>query len=121
VLWVAGNRSGDPGIEQAEAVRAQVRGALAGSLTGIDAKSAQAAHSALISAFVVTYHALQATRASGDPRAYQELADAACGCALHEIGGDLTKMTLTGAGFAPRHGASKTPSDEKTAQAKRGG
>jgi AraC-like DNA-binding protein len=121
VLWVAGNRSGDPGIEQAEAVRAQVRGALAGSLTGIDAKSAQAAHSALISAFVVTYHALQATRASGDPRAYQELADAACGCALHEIGGDLTKMTLTGAGFVPRHGASKTPSDEKTAQTKRGG
>jgi hypothetical protein len=42
-------------------------------------------------------------------------------CALHEIGGDLTKMTLTGAGFAPRHGAAKTPSDEKTAQSKRGG
>ena len=121
VLWVAGNRSGDPGIDQADAVRSQVRGALAGSIAGLDSKAAQAAHSALISAFVVTYHALQATRASGDPRAYQELAEAACACALHDLGGDLSKMTLTGAGFAPRHVASRTHSDAKIAQSKRGG
>ena len=95
--------------------------ALAGSIAGLDSKAAQAAHSALISAFVVTYHALQATRASGDPRAYQELAEAACACALHDLGGDLSKMTLTGAGFAPRHVASRTHSDAKIAQSKRGG
>ena len=78
VLWVASRRAADPSIEQAEAVRRQVRGTLVGRLANLDTQSAQDAHTALIAAFVVTYQVLQATRASGDPRAFHELGEAAC-------------------------------------------
>jgi AraC-like DNA-binding protein len=107
VLWVAGSQGGDPGLDQADAVRQQVRGALAGALANLDARVAQDAHTAFIAAFVVTYQALQATRASGDPRAFHELREAACLCCREALGGDVTKIELRSSGFVPRQEARK--------------
>ena len=107
VVCVAANRASDPVPDQTGAARKQVLGALTGTLARLGEEAAQSAHTTLIAAFVVTYHALQATRASGDPRAFHEFGEAARRSAREALGGDVTKIVLTSSGFVPRQRASK--------------
>ncbi|QEX20924.1 hypothetical protein FRZ61_08440 [Hypericibacter adhaerens] len=101
-IWVAANRGSDPGLGHVEAVGRQTWKALGGVMPRLDARAAQELHSALICQFVVTYRALQAARASGDPRAQEEVSAAARRLGQAALGGDVTRVVLTDRGFLRR-------------------
>ncbi len=120
IIWVAANRGSDPGIGQVEAVVPQVKRALGKTVARIKPGAAQDAHSALLCHFVIVYHALQGARASGDPRALDQLADAALSCGQRLFGSDLSKIELTSSGFARRSGPSATGRSGKKRPARAG-
>ncbi len=99
-LWVAATGASDPGMAEVEAVGCQVGGALAATLSRLDPQAAQDGHDALLCHFVIAYQAIRAARASGDPRAFEQLAEAARYCGREAFGGDLTKVKLASRGFA---------------------
>ena len=98
LLWTAAADAADPGAEQVTAALRQVRWALP---LDVERRDHGAARTALLCHFVVGYQALQAARASGDPRAREQLAQAARTAARIAFGGALDTLTLTAAGFAP--------------------
>ncbi|MFO1048315.1 MAG: helix-turn-helix transcriptional regulator [Geminicoccaceae bacterium] len=100
IVWVAAARGVDPPVPQARAVSRQVQRALAGAVRRLDQAEAQAALTALLCHFVIAFHALQATRASGDPREAEQLAAAARSFGRIAFDGDLAGVALTGRGFA---------------------
>jgi len=65
-------------------------------------QQAQTALTALLCHFVITHHALQAARASGDPREVDQLADVALKFGRSAFDGDLGAVRLTGRGFVGR-------------------
>lgn len=100
IVWVAATRGTDPSVPQARAVSRQVRPALAGGAPRLGRAEAQAALTALLCHFVIAYHALQAARASGDPREADQLAAVARAFGRTAFEGDLAGIRLTGRGFA---------------------
>lgn len=109
VLWVAANREHDPAVGPVQSVARQVDAALQAQPSKGDLNALQAAHTALLCQFVVTYHALQAARASSDPRLIDELAVAASVCGETAFGGTLADIELTFTGFGPRTGNKAGP------------
>lgn len=99
IAFVAANNAGNPSVEQIGGLARQVRGALGRSLARLEPSRAQDAHTALLCHFVVAYHALEAARASGDPRASEELREAALYCGREAFGGDLSAVQLGADGF----------------------
>jgi len=99
-LWVASNGASDPGLAEVEAVGGQVAGALRATLPRLDPQAAQEAHDALLCHFVIAYQAIRAARAGGDPRAFEQLAEAARDCGREALGGVLAELKLTTRGFA---------------------
>ena len=109
IVWVAAARGVDPPVPQATAVSRQVRRALAGRAQRLDPAEAQAALTALLCHFVIAFHALQATRASGEPREADQLAAAARSFGRIAFGGDLAGVALTGRGFVRVEAAPELP------------
>lgn len=109
IVWVAAVRGVDPPVPQARAVCRQVQRALAGRAPRLGPAEAQAALTALLCHFVIAFHALQATRASGDPREADQLAAAARGFGRIAFDGDLAGMALTGRGFVGVAAAPELP------------
>ena len=101
IVWLAATGCADPSIEQAHAVGRQVRHAIRGRATALKPAAAQASLTALLCHFVITYHALQATRASGDPQKAALLARAALLFGHDAFSGDLAELQLTEQGFGP--------------------
>jgi AraC-like DNA-binding protein len=99
VVWVASGHGTDPGQPHVEAVRRQVQGTLGAKLARLDRRTAQDAHTALLCHFVIIYRALEAARASGDPRAFDQLRDAATRYGRGAFGGDIADIDLTSRGF----------------------
>ena len=98
-LWLAANGASDPGLAEVEAVGSQVAGALRATLSRLDPRTAQEAHDALLCHFVIAYQAIRAARASGDPRALEQLAEVGRYCGREALGGELAKVKLTARGF----------------------
>jgi hypothetical protein len=114
IIWVAATRGADPPVAQVQAVNLQVRQVLEIDILRLRHDRAQAALTALLCHFVVAYHALQATRASGDPRENEQLAAVALLFGRTAFDGDLAALTLTSRGFVAertsRRGLSDRPS-----------
>jgi AraC-like DNA-binding protein len=102
VLWVAAKRAPDPGQEAVMALAGQIESCLRSRDKRIDPRVLQDAHTALLCHFAVTYLALQAARASGDPRAPEQLADVAATCSKLAFGEDVATMDLTSRGLHHR-------------------
>jgi AraC-like DNA-binding protein len=98
-LWVACHPDSDPGLPQVEATSRQVRGLLGQRRP--DPRLAQDALTALLCAFVVTYQAILAARAGGDPRALDRLSAEALAAGQATFDGDLNRITLTSRGIVP--------------------
>jgi AraC-like DNA-binding protein len=104
-LWVACHPEADPGLPQVKAISRQVSGLLGKRRP--NPREAQDALSALLCAFVVTYEAILAARAGGDPRALARLAAEALAAGQTCFDGDLNGFTLTSLGLSlsgDRHG-----------------
>ncbi|MGE3742763.1 MAG: helix-turn-helix domain-containing protein, partial [Geminicoccaceae bacterium] len=89
VVWVAATRGIDPTVGQTRAVRQQVQRALGADAARLDHEAAQAALTALLCHFAIAFHALQATRASGDSREAGQLAAIAAAFGRKAFDGDL--------------------------------
>ena len=102
VIAVVANRSSDPAIADVQAVLRQVEVVLGRAPSRLTPQAVQDAHTALMCHFVVAYRALEAARASGDPRELDQLSDAARSCAREAFGGDAAQVELTNRGFVRR-------------------
>lgn len=99
LLWILAKRAPDPGQDAIVALIGQVETLLRRRRNPIDPRLLQDAHSALLCHFVVAYQALQSARASGDPRAQDDLAEAASACSKAAFGEDVALMDLTSRGM----------------------
>ena len=102
MVWVAATRGADPPVPPVRALQRQVRRALGTEPERLGHEVAQAALTALLCHFVIAHHALQAARASGDPREVDQLADVALRFGRSAFDGDLGAVRLTGRGFVGR-------------------
>lgn len=98
-LSVATDGRRDPTPAELRAVVHQAESALARWLGELDLATAQDIHCALVCGVVVTYRALEAARASGDPHEFEQLHEAARLCSEAAFGADLTEIELTSQGF----------------------
>lgn len=102
IVWVAAGRAVDPTVPQSRAVSRQVQRALGPDLAKLGHMEAQDALTALQCHFVIAFHALQAVRASGDPRDAGQLARIARAFGLAAFDGDLATIRLTDRGLVGR-------------------
>jgi AraC-like DNA-binding protein/quercetin dioxygenase-like cupin family protein len=98
-VWVAASGGGDPGRAQVDAASRQIRSTLDRTLSRLDHRIGQDALTASICHFAVVYHAIQAARASADPRLLAELGEAARRFAQGAFDGDISRIDLTDRGF----------------------
>ena len=102
IVWLAASRCIDPSPEQIQAVRWQMRQALAIEIERLTPAMAQATLTALLCHFMIVYHALQATRASASPKAAEDLSAAALRFGRAVYFADLASLELTEAGLQAR-------------------
>lgn len=117
VILVAANRASDPSATEVRAAARQIETTLVSVLMRLKPDVAQDTHTALICHFVVTYRAVEAARASGDPREFDQLRDAAIRCGHAAFDGDVSQIALGSRGFvrriATRSGAKASPARKK--------
>ncbi len=101
-LSVAVDTTTEPAAGDVQAAARQAHAVLARSLARLDRKAAQDIHTALVCHVVVAYRAIEAARASGDPREVDQLREAAIRCGREAFGGDISQMMLAGRGFVRR-------------------
>ncbi len=101
-LSVAVHRSSDPSIAELQAVVRQTHAVLARTLARLDRRTAQEVHTALMCHIVVLYRGIEAVRASGDPRDFNLLREAASQCGQEVFGADIGKIELQSHGFVRR-------------------
>jgi AraC-like DNA-binding protein len=103
LAWVGVNLGGDPGQAPVFALATQVRETMGPALAGMPWPQAQHVHTALLAHFVIGYHALQAARAHGAPRALDALGMSMRRAARVAFDGDLAACVLTDAGLRDAH------------------
>jgi hypothetical protein len=81
------------------ALATQVRETMGPALAGLPWQRAQHLHTALLAHFVIGYHALQAARAHGAPRALDALGMSMRRAARLAFDGDLAACVLTDEGL----------------------
>lgn len=101
-LSVAANPAADPAAAELQAAARQAQAVLGRSLAGLSQQTAQGHYTTFVCSVVIAYRALEAARASGDPRAFDELREAASLCGREAFGGDVTQMALSKRGFIRR-------------------
>ena len=99
LAWVGVNLGGDPGQPAVFALATQVRETMGPALAGLPWQRAQHLHTALLAHFVIGYHALQAARAHGAPRALDALGMSMRRAARLAFDGDLAACVLTDEGL----------------------
>jgi len=110
VMLVAGSGHTDPDPAHIAALRNQVQRALGPRLATVAPSMARDAHRALLVHFVAAYRALQAARASGDPRTLAQLRAAAEGSVRRAFDEDLHRFQLASGGLAFREQSPGKPS-----------
>ena len=103
LAWVCVNQGGDPGQPAVFALARQVRETMGPALAGMPWPRAQHLHTALLAHFVIGYHALQAGRAHGTPRALDALGMSMRRAARLAFDGDLAACVLTDEGLRDTH------------------
>jgi AraC-like DNA-binding protein len=106
-LSVAANPSSEPTPAEVQAATRQAQAVLGRALTRLGQRAAQDVHTAFVCSVVVAYRAVEAARASGDPRSFDQLREAASHCAREAFGGDVTQVVLGRHGFVRRQTSGK--------------
>lgn len=109
VMLVAATGDTDPEPATIAALQSQVDRALTARLAIVAPQVTQEAHRALLVHFATAYRALQAARASGDPRMLAQLRSATEAGAMRAFGVRLDQFQLTPRGLARREHAPRGP------------
>lgn len=118
--WTAVHGSSYPTLAQVDALHAQTRTALGSRLSELGEPARRQLHAALQCHFMIMNKALEAARASTEPRALKALGEAARACARLAFGDDLSSLEFGAQGLArPRPPAAQQAFDAAAVQPRR--